>query len=291
MAAVPFAALGLSVPGLGGGAGPDQTASTLPLRVNSRLIDYGSSVRVTGLTRLARGTKVVVSLGRTGGTGIVARAKADSHGRWSTTARLSESGRISAISAGSRSTASAAVSGPQVRVRTVISGIAAAPLKAGRTTLTAHVRPSRGSVWTVKLGRHGRWTQVKSGHSSRTGAIKTRLSARRGDRLRLTVSGGARLEPATARLSVRRFRPAGASWYGLYGDPVACGGVLHRNTVGVAHKTLPCGTKVTISYHGRTIVAKVIDRGPYIAGREFDLTGAAARALHFDGVGTIWVTP
>ncbi|MCX6393279.1 MAG: septal ring lytic transglycosylase RlpA family protein, partial [Solirubrobacterales bacterium] len=90
---------------------------------------------------------------------------------------------------------------------------------------------------------------------------------------------------------VRAFRPAGASWYGLYGDPVACGGVLHRETVGVAHKTLPCGTKVTISYRGRTIVARVIDRGPYISGREFDLTGAAARALHFDGVDTIWVTP
>jgi rare lipoprotein A len=82
-----------------------------------------------------------------------------------------------------------------------------------------------------------------------------------------------------------------ASWYGLYGDGLACGGTLGANQIGVAHKTLPCGTKVTITYRGRTIIAPVVDRGPFIAGREFDLTGAAARALHFDGVDTIWVSP
>jgi rare lipoprotein A (peptidoglycan hydrolase) len=57
----------------------------------------------------------------------------------------------------------------------------------------------------------------------------------------------------------------------------------------VAHKSLPCGTKVTISYRGRTAQAVVRDRGPYVGGREFDLAGAVARKLGFNGVGTIYV--
>lgn len=88
-----------------------------------------------------------------------------------------------------------------------------------------------------------------------------------------------------------RLRPALASWYGLYGEPLACGGVLRRNQLGVAHKTLRCGTRVTISYRGRTLIVPVIDRGPYVRGREWDLSGALARRLHFGGVGTVWVAP
>jgi rare lipoprotein A (peptidoglycan hydrolase) len=67
----------------------------------------------------------------------------------------------------------------------------------------------------------------------------------------------------------------------------ACGGVLHVSQLGVANKTLPCGTEVVFRYGGRAIRVPVIDRGPYIAGREWDLTGAAAEALHFPGLGAI----
>ena len=75
--------------------------------------------------------------------------------------------------------------------------------------------------------------------------------------------------------------------YTDYGLPIACGGVLHVPQLGVANKTLPCGTMVTFRYGGRAIRIPVIDRGPYIAGREWDLTGAAAEALHFPGLGPI----
>jgi rare lipoprotein A (peptidoglycan hydrolase) len=78
-----------------------------------------------------------------------------------------------------------------------------------------------------------------------------------------------------------------ASVYTDYGKPVACGGVLHVPELGVANKTLPCGTMVTFLYAGRAIRVPVIDRGPYIAGREWDLTGATAEALHFPGLGPI----
>ncbi len=82
-----------------------------------------------------------------------------------------------------------------------------------------------------------------------------------------------------------------ASVYTDYNQGIACGGVLHKGQIGVAHKTAPCGTLITFRYHGRTLQVPVIDRGPYIAGREWDLTGAAAAALGFPGLGPIeWST-
>ena len=78
-----------------------------------------------------------------------------------------------------------------------------------------------------------------------------------------------------------------ASVFTDYGLPVACGGVERVPELGVANKTLPCGTEVLFEYGGRAIKVPVIDRGPYIAGREWDLTGATAEALHFPGLGPI----
>jgi hypothetical protein len=85
------------------------------------------------------------------------------------------------------------------------------------------------------------------------------------------------------------YRLAGASYYGpgLYGNGVACGGTLMPGTMGVANKTLPCGTKVELRYHGRTVTVPVIDRGPYVAGRDYDLTTAVKEKLGFPGVGTV----
>jgi len=84
-------------------------------------------------------------------------------------------------------------------------------------------------------------------------------------------------------------RSAGATWYGpgLYGNHTACGQVLRRGTIGVAHRTLPCGTTIKFSYHGHTLVTKVIDRGPYTKGNDFDLTNGARLALDFEGVGRV----
>lgn len=85
------------------------------------------------------------------------------------------------------------------------------------------------------------------------------------------------------------YRLAGASYYGpgLYGNGVACGGTLEPGTMGVANKTLPCGTMVKLRYHGRTVSVPVIDRGPYVAGRDYDLTTAVKEKLGFPGVGTV----
>jgi rare lipoprotein A len=93
----------------------------------------------------------------------------------------------------------------------------------------------------------------------------------------------------SAKRRLTSYRLAGASYYGpgLYGNGVACGGTLMPGTMGVANKTLPCGTMVKLRYRGRTVTVPVIDRGPYVAGRDYDLTTAVKEKLHFPGVGTV----
>lgn len=85
------------------------------------------------------------------------------------------------------------------------------------------------------------------------------------------------------------WRYGGASWYGpgLWGNQTACGQTLQPQTLGVAHKKLPCGTTVKFVYHGKAVVTEVIDRGPYIQGRAWDLTKAVSDALGFEGVGRV----
>jgi rare lipoprotein A len=90
-------------------------------------------------------------------------------------------------------------------------------------------------------------------------------------------------EPAasTGSMALTVYLPSVASWYGptLYGNGTACGEKLTKHILGVANKTLPCGEDVALYYHGRTMVVPVIDRGPYIKGRRYDLTFATAKAL------------
>lgn len=81
-----------------------------------------------------------------------------------------------------------------------------------------------------------------------------------------------------------------ASWYGpgFYGHPMACGGRLATSTIGVAHRWLRCGTRLTICYRLRCSAAVVVDRGPFVRGRELDLTGGLAVRLRFGGVDRVY---
>ena len=82
---------------------------------------------------------------------------------------------------------------------------------------------------------------------------------------------------------------AHASYYGpgLYGNGTACGQTLTASTQGVAHKTLPCGTRIRFLYRGRKTTVRVIDRGPFVAGRDFDLTIATRNRLRFPDLGIV----
>jgi rare lipoprotein A len=89
--------------------------------------------------------------------------------------------------------------------------------------------------------------------------------------------------PNVARAHKTAVRPTGiATWFGpgFYGNKTACGQTLTPGVVGVANRTLPCGTLVKVGYKGRSLTVPVLDRGPYShIGADWDLTAGAARAL------------
>ncbi len=73
-----------------------------------------------------------------------------------------------------------------------------------------------------------------------------------------------------------------ATWFGpgFYGQKTACGQTMSPVIVGVASRTLPCGTLVLVNYKGHRLTVPVIDRGPYAHnGAMWDLTWGAASAL------------
>jgi rare lipoprotein A (peptidoglycan hydrolase) len=94
---------------------------------------------------------------------------------------------------------------------------------------------------------------------------------------------------ASPEIAVTVYKPAVATWYGpgFYGNRTACGQRLTRALLGVAHRTLPCGTPVAVFYNGATVVVPVVDRGPFRAGTTWDLTSATAKALGFTVTDTL----
>lgn len=77
---------------------------------------------------------------------------------------------------------------------------------------------------------------------------------------------------------------AGSSGAVAYGKRTACGEIIEPTTEGVSHPVLPCGVKLYINYNGKHVLTEVIDHGPDVPGREFDLTQALARRLGLVGV-------
>jgi len=160
-------------------------------------------------------------------------------------------------------------------------------------TLLEARRPARaGRVVSLQVLAGRGWRTMALAHTGPRGRFRFSFRPRRlGSRLlRLRFKGD-----STARSSRRRlgrlnvYHLAGASWYGG-GGGLACGGQLTSSTLGVANKTLACGTIVTLHYGARTIRVPVVDRGPYVAGREYDLTEATKRALGFGDTGEVWST-
>jgi hypothetical protein len=160
-----------------------------------------------------------------------------------------------------------------------------------RAVVRGHLLPgAAGRSVAVQARRHGHWHTVDTGHTRGGGAFK--LAFHPGSvgsaSLRLRFAGDGANGASTrrdGRLNV--FRRSLASWYSLSGGHLACGGTMTSGTLGVANKSLPCGTMVTFRFHGHTVRVPVIDRGPYSGGREWDLSAATAQRLGFGGVGTV----
>jgi rare lipoprotein A len=164
-------------------------------------------------------------------------------------------------------------------------------VRAGRPLkVVGSVQPLVAGVTArLQLWRRGAWRTIERDRTGGRGRYVLR------DRVNRPMSA-----PAQVRVSWRRrklgrlnvYRYAHASWYGpgLYGNRLGCGGTLMPGRLGVAHRTLPCGTRLTLRHHGRSVRVPVIDRGPYVGGRELDLTEATAQRLHFVGHGPILTT-
>ena len=77
-----------------------------------------------------------------------------------------------------------------------------------------------------------------------------------------------------------------ASVYGYDGQKTANGERANSYGFTAAHRTLPFGSKVRVTNkrNGKSVVVRINDRGPFIAGRVIDLTPAGARALGFSGL-------
>jgi hypothetical protein len=139
-------------------------------------------------------------------------------------------------------------------------------------------------------GRH--WQTLAGARTNAAGHFELRYTPQRlrSEVVRIRFGGDALDRPSVRRVGhLNVFHLAGASWYGG-GGGLACGGTLTDSTLGVANKTLPCGTLVTLRYDGRSVRVPVIDRGPYVAGREYDLTAATKSALGFGDTGDVWAT-
>ena len=150
-----------------------------------------------------------------------------------------------------------------------------------------------GLIASLEIRRRSHWSTIDRTRTTAGGGYVLHRRMRRP----MSVPARVVIRSATGQVykrigRVNAFRWAQASWYGpgLYGNHLGCGGRLTYSRLGVANKTLPCGTKVTLRHGRRTVRVRVIDRGPYVAGREFDLTQATARRLGFRGHGAILTT-
>jgi hypothetical protein len=176
--------------------------------------------------------------------------------------------------------------------------------------LSGGLVPVEGMLLTHEGGRkvllqvrsHGSWHTVGRARTAEGGAFRTayrphglgtyQLRTRLVGTVAASAGANTQVSATRSRGRVNVYRTSLASWYGpgFYGGRTACGRTLGAGTLGVANKTLPCGARVTLHYRGRTVTVPVIDRGPYVAGRDWDLTPATKAKLRFPSTGSLWST-
>jgi len=186
----------------------------------------------------------------------------------------------------------------RVTVIARLSGRGSRYVKRGASVrVKGSLRPGlRGRRVALQQRSGRRWKTVDRARTGRGGRFRASFRPRKvgSYRLRVRFGGDGRNAAVSRTLRGRTYvlRPGQASWYGpgLYGNKLGCGGTLKASTVGVANKSLPCGTKVLFRYKGRTATLRLVDRGPYVGGRDWDLTAGAKRKLGFGSTGTVWTS-
>lgn len=216
------------------------------------------------------------------------RTRSGHGGRFSERVPVERSGRFRALSADGRTTAPQKV---RVKSRTRARVSDESPIVGEKVAIRGRVAPA-GSRRAIAVRIGGDTVRTRT---SENGRFQARWKATEAGTSKVSVRARSNRIAAGSRGragKVTAFRKAVASYYGpgLYGNHLGCGGTLQPSTVGVANKSLPCGTKLTVRYGNREVKTEVIDRGPYVGGREFDLTAALKSKLGFGSTGTVLVS-
>lgn len=131
------------------------------------------------------------------------------------------------------------------------------------------------------------------------GSVSSSNGSSQGSNAGSASSGSSTQQPSgtggssSGTTSTSSWKSGVASYYGIgdgfMGGTTASGAIVTESSMGVAMLNVPLGTYVEISYGGRSVIAVVNDRGPYVHGRVIDMQPAVARALGFlsVGVGTV----
>jgi hypothetical protein len=291
----------LALPLAAGAPAQAQSPANAP-RLSDSTPRHGQVVQVSGrVGRQYAGRSVVLEYAEGAGAWRPLRqARVGADGRYSFRVALTRSGSVRTVvgaAAGQAVAAQAATASAPTRVAVAGAlGVTRQRLDVmprGTAIVSGHLRPAQPGR-TVRLQRRagGGWRTLASDRTGPDGRFFLRFRAGRagGYAVRLAFAGDGANAAATrglGRLGV--YRAGTASFYTLYGGALACGGRLGYHSLVVAHRSLPCGTPVTVRYRGRSVRARVMDRGPFIGGREWDLAGAVARRLGFSGVQRVWV--
>ncbi len=278
-------------------------AGRLELRLSPRQVEFGRSVTITGMAPAAdAGDTVALQTAPLGSSAWrrVADATIGPGGGFRFRTAPRHSAAFRAVAPGSEVAAAsdvppggAAVSVARpvrVTARFAIARHQFAVLGGSRLRVAGKLLPgAAGRVVRLQGHTAAGWRTLARGRTGRFGGFDLGYAPSSGSRrsLRVLFRGdhrNARVIRAAGTVTV--FDESVASWY-YDGGGTACG--FHAG-LGVANRTLPCGTKVTLRYGGRSVTATVDDRGPYVAGRDWDLNQATAAALGFGGVGTVWVS-
>ena len=283
-----------------------QRSTTPTLRVADGTLTIGTPARVRGTAPNADGRTVVLEHRVRRGAWTRLATGTVAGGRFAFTAAIPASGALRATVlplAGTDLAVSASAASTTNEQGVAISRAVRVAgkhldVRAGRrAAVRGSVAPATAGVRVaMQVRRGGRWRVVDRDRTAAGGRFRLvdRAVEASSRRVRVVAAGGGGLSAARRPVGrLRVYRTTYASWYGpgLYGQPLGCSGrALQAGQLGVAHKTLPCGTRVTFRYGGRSVTVRVIDRGPYVGGREYDLTAATAERLGFHGHGAILAT-
>jgi rare lipoprotein A len=282
----------------------------LPIQVRPAEVQAGQAITISGTALRAQAGQRVILQGKVGAASVwrsLQSTTVSPLGRFSFTAHLRRSSLVRVIAAQATRSQSATVGSGAASISpgstaaakpvTVTAQLsthraAHAVLAGGRITVHGRVLPVAGARSVQLQGHAGKhWQTLATGHTGRSGRFSLGYRAQSGTNRKLRVlfagdAANARASTSAGTLTV--YQPAVASWYYDAGLATGCG---FNAAYGVANKSLPCGTKVQFKYGGRTVMATVDDRGPYVSGRTWDLGQSTRAALGFEaGVGTVWAS-